>query len=215
MFKKFKIQFIAVFNFLIGFGAYAQSDSASATRSLDLIYGYRIFNNSFYNQLNSTNHFDYKLPVQLVGVAISDNYTVNKYVDYYGHISYGQVIPQTIQLQNINCQINGFVFGVDYGISVGTSNNFKVLIGAGFNTGRLKLYESNQVDLKNPFFSPKICLQPKIAIKKLVLSLRAEYDFDVSNTLWQRKSSSSVNKVNVANFKQNCLTALFCIGMLI
>jgi hypothetical protein len=215
MFKKLKVQYIIVFSLLIGFGACAQSDSTSATRSLDLIYGYRIFNSNFYNQLNSTTQFNYKLPVQLGGVAISDNYTVNKYVDYYGHISYCQVIPQTIQLQNINCQINGFVFGVDYGISVGTSKNFKVLIGGGFNTGRLRLYESSQIDLKNPFFSPKICLQPKIAIKKLVLSIRAEYDFDISNTAWERKSSMSVNKISISNLKQNCFTALFCIGMLI
>ena len=215
MFKKLKITFIVVFSLLISLRVYAQSDSTSATKSLDLIYGYRMFSNSFYNQLNSTNRFDYKLPVQLIGVAISDNYTANKYLDYYGHISYCQVIPQTLQVQNTNCKINGFVFGVDYGISVGATKNFKVLIGVGFNTGRLKLYESNQVDLKNPFFSPKVCIQPKIAIKKLVLSLRAEYDFDISNTAWEKKSSTSVNKISISNFKQNCFTALFCIGMLI
>lgn len=215
MFKKSKAQYIVIFSLLISFSIYAQSDSTSVTRSLDLTYGYRFFNSSFYNQLNSTNHFDYKLPVQLVGVEISDNYFANKYVDYYGHISYSQVIPQTIQLQNTSCKINGFVFGVDYGISVGTTKKFKVLIGGGFNTGRLKLYKSKQIDLKNPFFSPKVCVQPKIAIKKLVLSLRAEYDFDISNTAWERKSATSVNKISISNFKQNCFTALFCIGMLI
>ncbi|HKC69666.1 MAG TPA: hypothetical protein VKG26_15620 [Bacteroidia bacterium] len=215
MVKKIKVQYIIFFGFLISFNAFAQSADTSATSSIDLIYGYRIFNNSFYNQLNSVSHFDYKLPVQLVGIAVSDNYTVNKYVDYYGHISYCQTIPQTIQLQNTNSKISGFVFGIDYGISIGPGKNFKVLIGGGFNAGRLKLYENNQIDLKNPFFSPKICIQPKIAIKRFVISFRAEYDFDISNTAWEKKSRSSINKINISNFKQNCFTPQLCIGMLI
>src|ERR1700758_4156213 len=142
MFKKLRNQFIAVLSILISFNAGAQSDSSSVTSSIDLIYGYRVFNAGFYNQLISTNHFDYKLPVQLVGIAISDNNFVNQHLDYYGHISYCQVIPQTINLSNANCKINGFVFGVDYGLSIG-GKIFKLLIGAGFNTGRLKLYENN------------------------------------------------------------------------
>ena len=214
MLLKTKTQLAIIFSLLISFGLHAQSDSSSVTSSLDLIYGYRMFNGSFYDQLNTTNHFDYKLPVQLAGIAVSDNKYVNKNVEYYGHISYGQVIPQSIIIQNITCKINGFVLGVDYGISVG-SKIFKVLIGTGFNTGRLKLSAKDQVDLKNPFFSPKICIQPKVAIKKFVISVMAEYDFDISNTKWYKISSKSVNTVGVANFKQTCFTPFFCIGMLL
>jgi hypothetical protein len=214
MIQKIKIRFVLIFSLLISFDIYAQTDSSSTTSSIDLVYGYRIFNGNFYNQFSTTNHYDYKLPVQLAGIAISDNYFVNQHFEYYGHISYCQVIPQTIQLPNTNCKISGFVFGVDYGISVG-SKIFKLLIGAGFNTGRLKLSAKDQIDLKNPFFSPKVCIQPKIAIKKFVISVRAEYDLDISNTKWYKTSSKSVNTVGVSNFKQTCFTPFFCIGIII
>jgi len=215
MLTKKKVQFTAIFSLLISFSIYAQTDSSSATSSIDLIYGYRMFNQNFSNQFNTTTNLSYKNPVQLGGLQISDNKYVNKYLDYYGAISYRQVIPQNILVQNITSKVNGFVFGLDYGLSLGVSNKFKVLVGIGFNTGRMKLHADNQIDLKNPFFSPKISIQPKLVIKKLVLSVRAEYDFDISKTDWRKRASSSTNTVILNNFKQSGFTPLFCIGMLI
>ena len=212
MLIKTKITFIL--GLLICFGMNAQSDSSSTTSTIDLMYGYRIFNSNFYNQLNTNTHFDGKLPVQLIGVGISDNYKVGSHLDCYGHISYSQVIPQIIQLPGINCKLTGFVLGLDYGLSIG-SKAFKVLLGTGFNTGRLKIYENNQVDEKNPFFSPKICIQPKLAIWKIVLSVRGEYEFDVSKSGWRKTFFSSNNQVILANLRQSCYTVLFSIGMAI
>lgn len=212
---KTKALFLVLFCLISGSVIYAQKDSASATSSLDLIYGYKFFNRNFYNQFNSTSHFDYKSPIQLGGIQVSDNKYVNRYLDFYGAISYRQVIPQSILIQNSSPKLNGFVFGLDYGLSLGISNKFKVLVGIGFNTGRIKLYQSGQIDQKNPFFSPKISIQPKVSIKKLVLSLKGDYEMDVSNTAWSKVSKSSSNSVSLINFKQSGFTTLFCIGMLL
>jgi len=210
-----KIYLIVILTVLVSFKNYAQSDSSSATSSLDLMYGYRVFNTNFNNQLNTTKHFNFKTPIQLAGIEISDEHYINKNLDYYGHLSYCQIIPQNIHLQNTYCKLGGFIFGLDYGFSLGFNRKFKVLMGAGFNTGRTKVFGRDFLDQKNPFFSPKVCIQPKVTIKTLVLSIRAEYDFDISNTQWQKTSSKSVNTFMLGNFKQNCFTAFFCIGMLI
>lgn len=213
---KFKFHFLTIAILLIELQSHGQTNKVD---SYDILYGTKLFKNNFYNQVNTLNKYSYSSPVQLIGIGYSGCFEVTRgSYNYVGHISYEQVIPQQLIINNtIKCNLNGFILSVSV---LGwdffpKSKNFHVLFTGGFNTGRLRLGGNELVRQKNPFFSPMISLQPKIAIGKIILSIRGDYEWDVSRKNWRRTLFANKNKINLDTYKQTGASIFFCFGFVI
>lgn len=183
--------------------------------TLDLYYGTRIYSNNYYNQLNTVERTSLSTPPCVVGIGISG----------YDHLlprsrrlrtlaNYYKVIPATIKVQDsLSTTLSGFVCGLALGPSF--SNLKKTLnlnIYLGFNTGRTTLINNDYISQKNPFFSPKISIQPKVIIRRFAISLIAEAEYDLSNPAWKAKRWNQKAVHPLSSFHQTCYTGLISIG---
>lgn len=183
--------------------------------TLDLYYGNRIYINNFYNQLNTVEHASLSTPPSVVGIGISGYdhfFRRSSRMRFLGN--YYKVIPATVKIQDsLTTTLSGFVFGAALGPSF--SNLKKTLnlnIYLGFNTGRTTLINNEYISRKNPFFSPKISIQPKVIIKRFAISLIAEAEYDVSNPAWKAKRRNKKAAHPLASFNQTCYTGIISIG---
>ena len=210
--------FILLF-FSLSFGARAQKGEVVPTghiQSIDLVYGYKSLNSDFYGQFNTlSKSFNSSLPLQLAGISFTGTFDQSRGKPYDGHLTYCQVVPQQIIVQDsLKGNINGFVFGcTSWGFDIfPNSNRFDLQMSVGFNTGRLRITQNELLRQKNPFFSPEVSLHPRIELGKFVLSLRADFEYDISRKNWRRTYFASEDKVNLAGIKQSGLSLLAGIG---
>ena len=74
------------------------------------------------------------------------------------------------------------------------AQHFDLLAGAGFSVGRLALnrqddtYASASGKYTNPFFSPKVIVEPRVLFGTISLAFRSEYLFDISKYNWHRET---------------------------
>jgi hypothetical protein len=189
---------------------------------VSLLYGTRNYSDNFYSQFNTIQHQTFFNPVQLVGLGVCTppehfKTKTGKLIRYVQHLSFTQVIPQEIKiLDTISGKLTGFVFGMSLGIDLlGNTKHFNFMVSGGFNTGRLRIYQNELLRQKNPFFSPKIAIEPGVRFEKLIISVRGEYEYDVSGGNWRRTIFANKDKVNLNSFHQSGLTAFLSVGILI
>ena len=65
---------------------------------------------------------------------------------------------------------------------------------------------------KNPFFSPKIGLQPKFQAGRFNITLIAEAEEDISKRNWRRLLVANADKTNISGFRQSGITTMIGIG---
>ena len=179
--------------------------------SFDLFYGYKIFTQNFQNKFNNYQKFNINSPIQLIGFGESGPIKINRNPKtYYGHSFLNFVVPQPIWINDtIKCKVAGFVYSLAFGGYINSrSKNFYTNFYFGFNTGRLRFYDNELVRQKNPFFSPKIGIQPKLQIKKFTINLIVEAEYDISKSSWRKTIPANSNKITINKFKQTGYTAL-------
>jgi hypothetical protein len=208
-----------IFTILIsaGFSLSGQTDSTSRLSSLDLYFGFRNLDQSFYNQLNTTDKINPSMPLRTIGIGESGVSAVTRNFYFYGHLIYNHVIPQTIIIQDsIKGKITGFIFSGAFGGVLKTkSERLALIYYTGFNTGRLRMFQNELIRQKNPFFSPKIGLQPKINFGPLSLTFFAEYEYDISKSSWRKTSLADNNKIKINTLRQTGITGQIGIGYVI
>lgn len=182
--------------------------------NLDLYYGYKTYFHDFQHRFNTVYNINTSNPVQLVGLGYSGYFTVDGNKNFYGHFGYSQVVPQTLRVNDtIGAKVTGFVFSVAYGTAYVTANKkFTLILYLGFNTGRLRFYGDEQVRQKNPFFSPKIGIQPKLQLGRFNITLIAEAEEDISKRNWRRMLGTNSDKANINGFKQSGVTTMIGVG---
>jgi hypothetical protein len=119
--------------------------------SIDIYYGYRIYQNSFYNQLNTLNGAKTNEPPQIIGIGISGhNHLVGPWA-LQPIFAYYKIIPTKIYIEDtLNTKLSGFVFGFGLGKSLVTKNeNLSISAYLGFNTGRTTLTKNEFISQKN------------------------------------------------------------------
>lgn len=182
--------------------------------TFDLYYGCRAYDKDYYNQLNTPAKMDIKLPMSFAGVGISgwDHYTKNQM--WVFQANYYKIIPTRVMIEDsLNTKLSGYVFGYGFGPSIATRRKrLSVAAYLGFNTGRTTLSKNDVITLKNQFFSPKVTLQPKLIIKRFVLSLMLEAEYDVSNPKWKQTVFERKDLYLLQPFHQSCYTAVVSIG---
>jgi len=185
-------------------------------QTIDLYYGYRVYDKSYYNQINSTEKkLDPRLPIQIVGIGFSGHgYTLERNGRITAQLNYYKVIPTRVNLEDsLRTKISGYAF--EMGIGYGLANDKKTIGIAGylgFNTGRTTLSKNEYISQKNQFFSPKITLQPKVIIKHISISIILEAEYDVTNPAWKKTLFNRKDLHLLQPFQQNCFTGLVSIG---
>jgi hypothetical protein len=189
-------------------------NKTGAFSSFDLYYGYRPQFQNFYNQLNTVKDLNFGKPLQMVGIGLSGQFVVMRDGTFNGHFIYNQIIPQTIYVSDtLEAKVSGFVFSFAYGGAITTkSEKFALCYYLGFNTGRLRMYSNDVLKQKNPFFSPKIGIQPKAKIGKISLTLILDYEYDATNPNWRRTIFSNPNQSTLASLRQTGITGQLGIG---
>lgn len=200
---------------LISLQSFGQKHLTSS--SIDIVFGSKLYFHSFYNALNNIDTYRLNEPVELVGVSHTGRMYLTRGKDFDGHFSYTQILPSPIQLSDsLRPKIGGFVFGFSYGKDLlRTSKLFDVIFGIGLNTGRLKLNDMASIHQKNPFFAPKLSLQPKINLNRIALAFRIEYEYDISRSTWLYQKSRPNLYDGVNSFNQTSLTCFFSIGYIL
>lgn len=183
--------------------------------TLDLYFGNRIYINNVYKQLNTVEHTSLSTPPSLIGVGISGNdHPFGMRSRYSSFINYYQIIPAKILIEDsLKTTLSGFVLGGAAGMAF--SNLKKTLnlnVYLGFNAGRTTLINNEYISQKNPFFSPKISIQPKVIIKRFAISLIAEAEYDVSDPAWKAKRWNQKAAHPLSPFHQTCYTGIVSIG---
>jgi hypothetical protein len=142
-----------------------------------------------------TNKFEERL--SSFGLSYKGTGLINRHLVCESHLTYQLFIPTNYSFSDsLHYKFQGYQIGMNFGKDLfPRSNLFDLFVGIGFNAGRFKLL---QKDLKiadkflkytNPFFSPKISLEPKIVTNSFSFSIIGEYLFDVSNPNWHVKDS--------------------------
>ncbi|MPM59626.1 hypothetical protein SDC9_106471 [bioreactor metagenome] len=75
------------------------------------------------------------------------------------------------------------------------ADHFDFLIGIGFSFGRIALVRNDYSTMNqsgkytNPFFSPKIVMEPRVLFGPLSLAIRCEFLCDISKQRWNLKDT--------------------------
>jgi hypothetical protein len=189
----------------------------NTSSSIDIVFGSRAYAQSYYNALNTLDTYKFDAPVRVVGIAYSGRFYLTRGKDFDGHLSFGQILSEQIQLNDtLSPELGGFVVGFAYGRDVFRGSELlDMIVGMGFNTGRLRLHDSELLNQKNPFIAPKISLQPKFNLGKIALSVRLEYEYDISRAEWRNQRNTSNHYAEVSSFTQTSFTGMACIGYIL
>jgi len=100
---------------------------------------------------------------------------------------------------SIKFRLQGFQVGYAIGKDVFPNVEwFDLGLYAGFNTGRFRLFKQDPaityefLQYRNPFFSPKIIVEPRVNLRRFVWAIRAEYLMDVSKGAWKTRDGRAL-----------------------
>ena len=215
-----KIKYILII-FLVTSFAYGQKDSAKKIKeSINIFYGQKLLSHkTFDGAYNDLEKYNLGKPITYIGIGGAARAYIDRgKLDHNGSWFYTQILPQNIKVNDsITTNITGFnlafsSFGFDL---VPNLKNFDLLLGVGANTGRLRLYGNSYTNQKNPYFSPKLSLIPRVIIGKICLQINIDYEFDISKKNWRKMNTSDSPKINLPQTSNTGLTILTSIGYVI
>lgn len=182
-------------------------------------YGVQFYKSKpFSPDLNRQDNFKLGQPVQNVGFLMADGpHWISKGFFINPHLTLSQVIPQNVilndsskaLLRGFNFQIN--VFGTD--VFLAKLPHFHLFVGPDIIFGRYKIKNESFIK-KNSYFSPALSVQPWFHIKRVVISAKWQWLFDLSNPKW-RTMKGSTTKLTPNHFSNNSTTFLFSLAYLI
>lgn len=185
-------------------------------QSVDVIYGQKFLSGPNLNKaFNSLDELKPGGPLAYVGIGTIVPSVVNRDLNYYSNFSYTQVIPQQI---HINDSTTAKITGFNLGLTMLSYDAFKrkkhisLIIGLGANTGRLRLYGRSETKLKNPYFSPKVNLLPRLIFGKLILQGLVEYELDLSGPNWRKTNIDKTRRLNLPKTKASGLGLSLSLG---
>lgn len=183
---------------------------------MELFYGKKWFQQSFYNQLGTLEKPDLVSPLNCVGLGASGNFIMTRGGSYSGHFFLTYIMPQYIAIDSAESgKISGCIVSVSFFGWELLKNRKHVhcIISGGANFGRLRILGNERLRQKNAQLSPMISLQPYVYIGKMKLGLNLQYDYDVSKTRWKRTWFADKNNLApIAPFRQTGVSAFLCLG---
>jgi hypothetical protein len=135
--------------------------------------------------------------IRLASVQLKTFFEIDRYFIIDGQFGYSHFIPQTISsTDSLSATRYGHILNLDLGCDLlRKSKTFDLIAGLGLDFGRQRILikSSNKSidnsDYTNPFFAPKLFIEPKVIIKFISISFRAEYINDISKPEWKHKNN--------------------------
>lgn len=183
---------------------------------MEVFYGKKYFQQSFYNQLGTIAKPDFVSPLHTVGFGVSGNFLVTRGRNYSGHFFLTYIIPQPVKIDSIEggkisgCIVSASLFGWEL---LKNQKNVHCIVSGGINLGRLRILGNDILRQKNAQFSPMASLQPYCYLGKMKLGLNLQYDYDVSKTRWKRTwFAPKLYQHSIAGFRQTGASAFLFVG---
>jgi hypothetical protein len=207
-----------IFFVLVSFLLSAQNDSLPKFKQcLELGYGNKFLKVPMFNgQLNDLSNLRLGTPISYISISTTGYIVINRQGEFPGQWHYSHIIPQKIMVNDsISAKITGFNFGVHlWGFDLFRRSKYVGLfVDFGFNTGRLRLTGDPYVNQKNPYFSPKLTVIPRVYISNFCFQITAEYDHDISSKNWRKTNFSNSPKINLLKASSSGLTVLASVGI--
>jgi hypothetical protein len=183
---------------------------------LELFFGKKYVQQSFYNQLGTLAKPDLVSPLNCVGLGGSGDFILTRGGSYSGHFFLVYIVPQPIKIDSIEGgKISGCIFSASlFGWELlKNQKHVHCIVSGGINLGRLRILGSDMLHQKNAQFAPMAALQPYFYIGKMKLGLNLQYDYDVSKTRWKRTwFAPKQYQHSIAPLRQTGASAFFCVG---
>lgn len=205
-------------NFLLTSEALSQdsTDYHRFASSFDVIYGQKNFQNEVLgNAVNSLDQFSVGQPISSIGIGLTGILVVNRKRRFPTSVHFNHLIPQKIAL---NDSIAGRVSGFNVGIPLTGWDVFSkkrwidLILGAGFKTGRIRLFGDSRLEQINAYFAPCITIAPRFNFGKISLQFRAEYELDITRSRWRNVWFSNSPKADLGPMKSTGLSTSVSVG---
>lgn len=201
---------------LLIFFAFLSTVIYSQTATVDLYYGYNAYTNNYYNQLSTINNIDIKKPFSIISIGMTEYLKKRSYQSP----RFSFFIPSKVTVSDtLKFKITGFSFDHNYAFDLIKNSSDKskkkllyLMIGIGYTAGQVYLTKNDFYKQKNPFFAPKLTLQPRVRIGKIIFSLTFDYRYDVSKDIWKKTKFNPKEVATINGFKHSSITGLFSIG---
>ena len=185
--------------------------------SIDATYGAMLYRNPVHSNLNSIAHFKVGAPIETIGLALNVTYVRNDERIYGMRLAYAVITPLELPLisDSINARVSGGHFScLVPGMDLTPESRFSsVLLGWGFNAGRMTVRSDEYQSQKNPYFAPAILLNPKFFIRHLSLTFCVGYQFDISRRKWKDVLfAPDREQYDLPDFRQSGLNLSFGLG---
>ena len=194
------------------FGIIAQNDSTSKKgHYMQKEMKYIESRNIVFNHKIIPNYFS---KITSVGYQTNRSYCINRFYYTYSSISFNQSLPievtinDSLMARSIGSNAN-ILTGIDL---LNINPKYDILVLFGFEFGRLRLYNNPLLRKKNGYFAPKIELQPKFKLKRLVLGGSFGYGYDISNPNWKDTWLSKGPSLALDKLRQSGFSYQFFIG---
>ncbi len=211
---------LLIFLFLFGFYGSSQDSSWLQTKmSVDLFYGQKVLLKPTLNQsVGDINLATFGQPMTYLGVAFSGVLSVNRKFHYPAEVTLAHLVPQGIKFNDsISGRISGFNIGsplAGYDI-FRNSRNVDLLMAAGFNTGRVRLFGDARLEQVNAYFSPYVALSPRLVIGKIAMRIKVMFDVDLTRSRWRNVWFSRSPKVDLGPMKNSGFSSSISVGWII
>jgi len=132
------------------------------------------------------------------GVSIKGDLWMNAYLLFDANLSVEYYLPAEYNFSDsLKFRLSGYRIGSVWSKDIlYKSEHLDFLVGIGFSFGRISLIRSDNSyfaqsgKYTNPFFCPKVVIEPRFLFGPLSIAFRGEYLSDISNYSWRLKSTS-------------------------
>lgn len=197
--KKYLLMLPLIFALNIAFGQSYWNGYISNHTSINVIGGYHYPDLKKFNEYFQNNYsLDFGKEIKMAGI----DYTAYSVMTRGGgindmHLSYLQFMPVKLSISDSlnftlgGCNVSFLMFGKDLFYK---SKYFDLIYGVGFNAGRYKLLRNDlsvsveTLKYTNPFFAPKITIEPRVILGSVMIGIRGEYQYDITYSGWRNKT---------------------------
>lgn len=193
------------------------SQKKGFVESFDVGYRQKFYSNNFYQKLNNINSINLFNNVHEVVIGHTGHGSITRKYASTMSIFYAHILPVQVKVNDsIDCKFTGYTFGISAPCIdplFFKYKNFDLLIGAGGNVGRVKLYGNESIRAKNMFFAPKLLLMPRVGLGPIAIGLTIEYDYDITFDRWRKIIVRKRPSENINRFRQSGLSYILSIGI--
>jgi hypothetical protein len=194
----------------------------SFQQSVDVIYGQKFLQNSVLGgTINDLSNPVFGQPLSYVGIGVTGGLAVGNKSNYNliqvypANFHFYHVIPQKVMVfDSISGSVSGFNFHIPFAgwDILRKKRTIDLVLGAGINTGRIRLFGDPRLEQVNAYFSPFLSITPRFIVGKISFQIKAEYELDITCSRWRKVWFSSSPKVDLGPMKSTGLSNSFAVG---